>query len=307
MAKDLNNKIVKIKSAQRCTARNGSEYFKLFIQDSEGNNHNAMLWECHNAHEIGINNEINISCNYDPNYKNYTINCFKLIKQGRLGLTEKETEKLFTEVQSHCFVEDWGNYQLDDNSKKMLNDVYLFWSDHKEDIINSPAAISHHHNYIGGLLQHTSELLNFIFTNSTYLIEEVDKFATAIAGAMMHDAGKIFEYSVDLDSGVINYQEDFKNTLYLEQKEKLSPHILYGYNWALQKGHTELAHIIGSHHYIPEHGAMFSPATPEAQLVFMADYFSSRFGKISVDHLPELKQEKPDGQLALIGEDEIPF
>lgn len=312
MAKDLDNETVKIKSAQRCQARNGSNYFKLTIQDKEGENHNAMLWECHNEHEIGINNEINISCNYDPNYKNYTINCFRLVKKGRLGLTKEEQDSTFQYILEFL--------QSLEKTDKNIAVAGLLFTD-KEKFKTAPAAITHHHNYIGGLLQHTAELIKYIEFNSYAKIN----YESCILAAIIHDYAKIFDYEIDVQTGVINYNEQFRESLGLNKNSKIASHIYWIHNWCIQKGFTDLAHIVGSHHATEDWGAMFNPNTQEAHLVFMADYYSSKFGKISVEHLPELPQESkkisdercPEcGDImdegcchtgCLISEDEVPF
>lgn len=314
MAKDLDNETVKIKSAQRCQARNGSNYFKLTIQDKEGENHNAMLWECHNEHEIGINNEINISCNYDPSYKNYTINCFALVKKGRLGLTEDEKQELLSGIYNTL-----GTEQLltDSNADAVKNLI----KSKEQAFINAPAAINHHHNYIGGLLVHTTELIEFINKNCPENVCLED----CILGAITHDFAKVYEYNLEQETGVISYNEQFREDIGLSKDSKIATHLLWGYNFWLYQKAPHLAQMVASHHGCEEWGSLFKPSMPEGDLLFMADYYSSKFGKISVEHLPELPQKTKEiseekcpecGDIldegcchtgCLIGEDEVPF
>ncbi len=57
----------------------------------------------------------------------------------------------------------------------------------------APAAKSWHHNYVGGLLEHTVSVTKICdFASHMYPVQK----DILIAGAMLHDSGKVYEYSV---------------------------------------------------------------------------------------------------------------
>ncbi len=279
----MQNKIVKIKTIQENTASNGNKYHKLTLEDENKINHNAMIWDCKNPEDLGVNNQIKIlSSKKDARFNNHTISAFELIKKGKLGLTVNEQDLTFEKLTALKLTEDFNLSELD---SLKLNWIKNLWLEYQDLIKKSPAAMNHHHNYIGGLLVHCDEMINFIIDNRPSSFSD-SQFLNCIIAILLHDLGKIFEYKID-ENGIISYNEEFKQLLNLDKREKLSPHILWGYNLAMQNDMPEVAHIVGSHHYIPEHGAMFTPMTPEAWIIFMADYWSSRFGKVSVEDLDE--------------------
>ncbi len=57
----------------------------------------------------------------------------------------------------------------------------------------APAAKSWHHNYMGGLIEHTVSVTKICdFASHMYPVQK----DILIAGAMLHDAGKVYEYSM---------------------------------------------------------------------------------------------------------------
>ena len=61
---------------------------------------------------------------------------------------------------------------------------------------NSPSAKFYHHNYIGGLLEHSVEVLKLCKT-ACEIFPELDKDLLC-AGALLHDVGKLKAYDYDL-------------------------------------------------------------------------------------------------------------
>lgn len=137
--------------------------------------------------------------------------------------------------------------------------------------IRSSAAISMHHNHIGGLLWHTYGMVRSAVALSQ-LYENIDK-ELLVCGAALHDVGKIKEYSTS-DCGAATFTPD--GVLFghpLLGCEIINDHLKYfvpnpGY-------HPEkvrmLKHLLASHHGKREYGAASMPAIPEATLLHMID------------------------------------
>lgn len=136
------------------------------------------------------------------------------------------------------------------------------------------------HNYIGGLMLHTMECLEFARAIFPVIPVEINH-ELVIAGCITHDLGKMFEYDIDMESGVVLVNEKFID-------EWIS-HIHWGFSWAHQNGFSELAHIIASHHGIKDYGALVEPATREADFFHELDMLSSRLGRLSVEELALVK------------------
>lgn len=147
-----------------------------------------------------------------------------------------------------------------------------------------PAAVSIHHNYLGGIAYHVYSML----TLSEVYLKQYKYFNSDLvyAGIIIHDMGKVKELS-----GV-------DRTTYTAEGNLLG-HITIGVNMLhdvckeLSLENTEealaLEHIILSHHGKQEYGSPVIPKIPEAALIFILDYSDSRFASLS----EIMKQVKP--------------
>lgn len=133
-----------------------------------------------------------------------------------------------------------------------------------------PAARRIHHAYVGGFLEHTFTVM--VKTQALVeLIPEINA-SLAIAGAILHDIGKLREIDPD--------------TRGRTPEGRLKGHIMLGIEMlravAQDMGVTsapwlrELEHIILSHHGEPEFGALVKPLTREAILVHFIDNLDSK-------------------------------
>lgn len=137
-----------------------------------------------------------------------------------------------------------------------------------------PAAVSHHHAYANGLLEHTvsvaacAKAMAESMAVSGY---DVD-VETVIAGALLHDIGKLDSYSMNTvpDVTVEGALLDHVAQGYLRFSEFAAQ---FGLS---QKLRTHLAHILLSHHGQREFGSPVLPATPEALIVSAADELDFR-------------------------------
>lgn len=139
---------------------------------------------------------------------------------------------------------------------------------------NSSAAISMHHAYRHGLLEHSCHLAR-VARALLPLYPQVDP-SLAIAGALLHDIGKTVEYTQGLATRktragvlqghvVLGYRCVRKHGL----KKHLAPEIL-----------ERLEHIVLSHQGELEWGAAAIAATPEAVFVSMIDNLDAKMGMV---------------------------
>ena len=135
----------------------------------------------------------------------------------------------------------------------------------------APAAKSMHHAYLGGLLEHTLNLLKLAEAVCP-LYPKISR-DLVLMGLFLHDLGKTRELIYDRAFG------------YTERGELIG-HIVEGAIMLHDKAQqmmatkgvrlpagalTVLQHIVLSHHGVPEYGAPKVPMTPEAILVSMLD------------------------------------
>jgi len=187
-------------------------------------------------------------------------------------------------------------YVLDDFICKTNQDIESLWgyitetkesinNPHLKDLLNAffddeefvekfktiPAAVRYHHACIGGLLEHTWEVLEYC-KKTVEIHPSLDK-DLLFAGAILHDIGKIRENEVSL--GINQTREGM-----------LLGHIYIGAEWVKDKISTisefppllsdKLIHIILSHHGKQEYGAFLTPQFPEAATVSCADDIGSK-------------------------------
>jgi 3'-5' exoribonuclease len=138
-----------------------------------------------------------------------------------------------------------------------------------------PSALKHHHNYLGGNVEHVLGIMHVVDAVCRSY-RELDR-DLVLFGAAVHDLGKLREYAVDT---VIRVTED----------GRLRGHLVIGAEWlgqmvsaARHDGHDvpagieqHLVHMILSHHLKGEWGSPKPPATPEAMLLHLADFADSQ-------------------------------
>jgi len=137
-----------------------------------------------------------------------------------------------------------------------------------------------HHNYVGGLLVHTLECLDFANIVCSKFNHKVD-MDKVYAACILHDFGKIFEYVINEETGLIDYNNTFK-------KEWIT-HSQWGYANCMTQGFVEVAKMIATHHGRLEWGAIVDlnerDLEPMDYLVHHIDDLSAKFGRIGVADL----------------------
>lgn len=256
----------------------GTKMGKLQLKNLEDNTTlNCILWEetlnRFDSKVFRIGNIVRIvSASFNERYNNCLVSALSVVKEAKTGLDEAEREKVYAELVAY----------IDSIKDEKLNAFLAqYFAEHKDKIKVSPAAKMMHHNYIGGLMVHTLECLRYAETN----IELSDyKFNrdNIMAACILHDIGKIFEYTIDVENGTIDYDENFR-------KEWLT-HSQYGFSICMTNGFKEVAKMIAAHHGRSDWGAIIDldqkDLEPELYFIHIVDNLSAKFGKINV-HLLE--------------------
>ncbi|MBW6461660.1 MAG: HD domain-containing protein [DPANN group archaeon] len=131
----------------------------------------------------------------------------------------------------------------------------------------TPAAMEYHQNYVGGLLEHTLNVMK-IADNVCGLYPELDR-DLVVCGAFLHDIGKMRE--LELSGTLID----------VSHEGMLIGHTVIGHDMVARKIaeiedfpqtlKLKLLHIILSHNGHKEYGSPKVPQLPEAVLVHHAD------------------------------------
>lgn len=237
---------------------------------------NCILWEeTLNRMDNKVfrtGNQIKIvTASFNEKFNNCLVTSFSLIKEAKMGLSAEERDKTFNKLVS----------RFSEIKNEKIRDFLLeFFKEHEERIKPAPAAKVMHHNYIGGLMVHTLECLEYLDANYPLFRHYVNK-DEVMAACILHDIGKIFEYKYDEENGLIDYNEDFRKTWIT--------HSQFGYTLCMSKGFTSIARMIAAHHGRAEWGAIIDlnekDLENELYLIHLIDNLSAKFGKTSVAHL----------------------
>ncbi|MBX3357814.1 MAG: HD domain-containing protein [Phycisphaeraceae bacterium] len=175
-------------------------------------------------------------------------------------------------------------------AKAYLDDEHLM-----DAFKRAPAAKSMHHAYLGGLLEHTLNLVRLADVVCP-LYPKINRDVVML-GLFLHDLGKTRELVYDRTFGY-------------SDRGELIGHIVEGaimlHDKAQQVMRTQgirlppslvmvLQHIILSHHGVPEFGAAKIPSTPEAIMVSMLD-------NVDAKTTIALAAARPDMDAAYAGE-----
>lgn len=256
----------------------GTKMGKLQLKNLEDNTTlNCILWEetlnRFDSKVFRIGNIVRIvSASFNERYNNCLVSALSVVKEAKTGLDEAEREKVYAELVAY----------IDSIKDEKLNTFLAqYFAEHKDKIKVSPAAKMMHHNYIGGLMVHTLECLRYAETNIEFSDYKFNR-DNIMAACMLHDIGKIFEYTIDVENGTIDYDENFR-------KEWLT-HSQYGFSICMTNGFKEVAKMIAAHHGRSDWGAIIDldqkDLEPELYFIHIVDNLSAKFGKINV-HLLE--------------------
>ncbi|MEA3488391.1 MAG: HD domain-containing protein [Euryarchaeota archaeon] len=197
-----------------------------------------------------------------------------------LPRASKNTNRLFAEI------EKTAAGMTNDYLKQL---VFSFLRDPAfvESFKTAPAAKVHHHNYIGGLLEHTHTVVMLCRTIIRQY-PELDR-DLLLTGAILHDIGKtkVYEYAFRID---------------VTAEGGLMDHIVLGYRMVEGKITAitgfprelklRLLHLILSHHNFGEWGSPVKPMFAEAQALCYADLLDAQLKEF----LQLQKQEEAKGK-----------
>ncbi|MHC4534946.1 MAG: 3'-5' exoribonuclease YhaM family protein [Planctomycetota bacterium] len=190
-----------------------------------------------------------------------------------LAQTDKDTTQMFEDIKT--IVGRVKHPQLKALVGAFLNDTELM-----DKFQKAPAAIKMHHNYIGGLLEHTHNMLRVaVAILPLYPDVQAD---LVLAGIFLHDIGKTEELSYDMafsytDSGQL-IGHISKSLVMINQKAD-----------ALRTKGTQIdqtvldaiGHIILSHHGQYDFGSPKLPATAEAFMVYYIDDLDAKINQVT--------------------------
>jgi 3'-5' exoribonuclease len=158
--------------------------------------------------------------------------------------------------------------------RRLLDDLFGERSELWKRFCAAPAAKFYHQAYVHGLLEHTllvAQSVSAISASFPGINRDL-----AVAGALIHDIGKIEAYGLDpvaielSDDGRLHGEIPLGYYLVRRKIEQID-----GFPWELARS---LLHIQLSHHGTHENGSPVLPATREATIVHAVDNLGGKLG-----------------------------
>jgi 3'-5' exoribonuclease len=264
------------------TARNGKDYIEFSLTDKTGEITGRMFpnRDAGDLYDSIVKKSIyNIEGSVDEfprNSGNFSIKIDSFQKMGEeeydlddyTRTSQKDQKEMIREINS----------TIRELKNPYLKDLLMaFFGDERftEEFYNAPSAKIHHHNYLGGLLEHTVEVL-LICKKASDIFPQLDQ-DLLYTGAILHDIGKLKSYDYDLVS------------IDISSKGRLLDHLFISCDMVNEKIRdneiempddlqTNLLHILLSHHgdVINGWGSPVSPQTPEAVALHHADNLDAK-------------------------------
>ena len=261
-----------VQTSERKIARNGNAYLDLDLRDSSGVVR-AKLWDC-DRHTLDF--EAGDIVEVDGAVEDY---------QGTLQIRLRRISKCAPEnVDLLDYLprsrrdpaEMWATLmarlrQMPEGPMRALLLSLMEEPSILERYMRAPAAMSYHHAFLGGLLEHVLSLVQLgdgICDHYDFLRRDL-----VLAGLVLHDLGKIEELS-------------FARGFRYSTRGQLLGHILIGLEMVQERIHqipdfppelkNQIEHIMLSHHGKLEFGSPKEPMFPEAFVVHMLDDIDSK-------------------------------
>ena len=266
------------KQKQTLQTKAGKNYYSLILQDKTGTM-DGKVWELNAGIEhfealdyIRVEGQV---VSFQGTLQ-LNIRRVRRLSEGEYDVSEympctkKDTAQMYKELLGYID-------SLKDAQFKLLAESYYKEDPkYKEMFLSHSAAKTMHHNFVGGLLEHTVSVTKLCaYLADNYPVLDRDLLLTA---AMFHDVGKLSEIS------------PFPENDYTDAGQLLG-HIYIGADWLSKrmdklggftvKRKNELLHCILSHHGELEFGSPKKPALAEALALSMADNLDAKLAGVT--------------------------
>ena len=260
-----------VKSCTKGVTSKGAPYLNIQLQDASGTIE-GKFWDVKpeemeaviighveqiTAEVLEYNHNLQLRISNIMDIAQDSIDLSAFIRSSQMSEAEQKT-------QIHRLIQSLQNKNL----KTLVSGMYRRVADQ---FFEYPAASRIHHNYRGGLAEHTLGMCALAeAVAGLYPLLDRDLL---IAGVLCHDLGKTAELG-----GLVSAD-------YTEEG-RLIGHISIGHGWLMEVAEEEglsdseeailLRHMILSHHGKMEFGSPVMPAIPEAEILFLIDNMDAR-------------------------------
>lgn len=201
-----------------------------------------------------------------------------------LPTTSRDIAKMMEEISE--YIESVQEPHL-----KGLLQKFFEASEFIEEFKLSPSAIIHHHNYLGGHLEHTLGVVKVCEVISTFY-SDLDR-DLLITAAILHDIGKLEGYTYK-ESAAIDQTDEGRFVGHLVMSDRMVRDKLRELDAFPQELLMKLSHMILSHHAFAEWGSPKRIRTAEAAALHFADQMDAQVKEFlqAIEEGRELEEEE---------------
>jgi 3'-5' exoribonuclease len=272
------DQVLMVREVERRSRRDGGEYLRLQLGDRTGAVA-CMVWEelveveelARSGAALRVSGRYTVHPRFGPQINLRSLEAAapgSFDAKDLLNGPAREVEQMEGEVRE--LLDTIQEPHLRILLERVFGEDSELWSGYRV----APAAKYFHQAYRHGLLEHSLGVAQAVSAISA-TFAGIDR-DVAVAGALLHDIGKLEAYSVDAQN------------IDLTDAGRLHGEIALGY-YRIRRAIEEieefplelaqaLGHIILSHHGSLEHGSPVVPCTREATLVHMIDNLGGRLG-----------------------------
>ena len=263
---------------QTAATRGGKCYFKVLLRDASGEAaarkwtfDEAMLPEVSRTGYAHVSGRVEMYNGQAQIILDH-IEAVEVTATDLVALLPATTKDIDLMYQAVCTLLQ----SMNDAGMRALAEAYLTDVAMMEAFRHAPAATNVHHAWIGGLLEHTHQLMQ-LADRMLPLYPQLNRDIVLLS-LFLHDLGKTVE---------LEWEKGFNYTM----DGQLIGHLVRGAIWLQLKAAmaaresgirlspetvTVLQHVLISHHGALEHGAAKIPSTPEAIFVAMLDNLEAK-------------------------------
>lgn len=258
-----------VKSYKKGATRNNKPFIDVELSDNSGAIR-GKIWsdDLGNCDTVSEGDVVSVNGTVEEYMGKPQMKITNIKKTENFKLAELQPRSKFDIEKMWADIEKTIDGVDNPHIKKLLNSVFSE-KEIRETFKTGPAAYKLHHAYIGGLLEHTWEMLKMAQSVKNHFPKV--NMDLVNCGIILHDIGKIDEFKMG-------------TTIVMKNKGKLLGHIYLGTERVKHLAPKdmpeelldEILHIILSHHGENQFGSPTVPMTTEAMAVYVFDLASSR-------------------------------
>ena len=283
----LSSEVFLVGEAKLSVDRRGQNYYSLTLNHEGGKKISAKVWNDNIGDDIETGMALEVLARVDEYRGNLQLN----VQKYRVLGEDEYDPSLYVktaDIDIDGAFDTMFNWDRDEFENPFLKKVVTsFYSNESfaKDYKKAPAARFHHHAYQGGLVEHTKEVWDLSDAMCGLYPKEIDR-EIVLAGAALHDIGKIKSYSIKAGVGEHTDVGRLLNHIFISASmvsnqwdREVRPEVEGDDAEEAARCKSLLLHLILSHHGRNEWGSPVLPRTSEAVLLHYADEVSASMRK----------------------------